>query len=58
MCTYDHAIHCFSTYGPPFETGDICILCGINSNQNSYSYFGNSYELAVYQNTDQRKLGL
>ncbi len=44
------AIFCHSVYGPTFGGGsDLYISSGSNSNQTSYSNFGNNYKHADYQ---------
>ena len=49
MCTNaPHAIDCNLYYGPIFGN-DICISSDSNSNQNSISFFGHSYEHASYE---------
>ncbi len=43
------AINCHPSFGPSFGGGDIQIMCGSNSNRDSYSEFGNAYQHADYE---------
>jgi hypothetical protein len=51
MCdsTDSRAIICHPRYGPSFGGGDIHIGCGSNSNRDSFSGFGNTYQHADYE---------
>ena len=50
MCTSsNHAIYCISSRGPTFGWSDIYVASDSNSNQRSYSHFGNTYKHADYQ---------
>jgi hypothetical protein len=54
--TPHYAIWCDVSYGPFFGHYDICILGGSNSNQNSLSDLGRSYQHPTYaQGTNEAK---
>ncbi len=57
MCTNsEYAIFCYPSFGPSFGA-DITIMSDSNSNQRSYTHFGNTYKHADYQyGTEKAKL--